>query len=108
MKPSTESKLKLRIADKDFDLTLIDSRDSLKTNSASASDWHQKIVICKDDRKWDGIMSDLWHEVIEMVNTCYQLKLEHQTIGTLGSAIHQVIRDNSGTLLAIAKKGEFK
>jgi hypothetical protein len=101
-----ESKLKLRIADREFELVLIDSRDSLKNNSASASEWQQRIVICQDDRRPDGLMSDLWHEVIEMINCCYGFKMEHQTITTLASAIHQVLRDNPQTLLTIARKGE--
>jgi len=51
-------------------------------------------------------MSDLWHEVAEMINDTYSLNLNHQTIATFGSAIHQVLRDNPETLLAITKKGE--
>jgi len=106
MKPSTESHLKLRIADKDFNLTFIDSKDCLRTSSASSSDWQQTIIICADDRRPDGLMSDLWHEIIEMICACYQIRLDHQVIGILGSAIHQVLRDNPETLLTIAKKGE--
>ena len=108
MKPSTESQLRLRIADLDFELSWIDSRDTLRSTSASSGGWGQKIVICDDDRKSDGLMSDLWHEVVEMINHSYDLKLDHQTISVLGSAIHQVLRDNPETLLAIAKKGESK
>jgi len=108
MKPSSESTLKLRIADKYYDLILVPerSKDDGVNNSASCSQWYQKIRISVNDRMADGIMGDLWHEVTEAINNEYNLGLNHQTITTIGSAIHQVLRDNPNILLEITKKGE--
>lgn len=63
--------------------------------SAQMSNFYQNIRIDMDNRPFDGMEQDLWHEIIEAVNGIYNLKLEHQTISTLGSAIHQVLRDNA-------------
>ena len=36
----------------------------------------------------------LIHEIIEMINTMHDMKLNHQTISTLGEAIYQILIDN--------------
>lgn len=42
-------------------------------------------------RQWET----LFHEIIEAINSQYNLELPHQTIHILGSAFFQVIRDNT-------------
>ena len=42
-------------------------------------------------RQWET----LFHEIIEAINSQYNLELPHQTINILGSAIFQVIKDNN-------------
>jgi len=36
----------------------------------------------------------LMHEIIEVLNSCYELELEHEKITTLGFALYQVLKDN--------------
>lgn len=110
MKPSTESHLKLRIADRHFDLILVPdrNRDDGAASSAASSEWYQKIYLSVERRRADGIMSDLWHEVVEQISCTYNLGLSHQTICTIATSVHQVIRDNPKVLLEIAKKGDHK
>jgi hypothetical protein len=100
--------LEIRIGDKDFEVNLVPdrSRDHGVNSSACSSEWYQKIYISINDRKKDGLISDLWHEIIEMVNLVYDLNLNHTAISTLGSAVHQVIRDNTETIEEIRRKGE--
>jgi len=37
-------------------LILGDSRKNLYTSGGHANAWYQKIIVCEDDRKWDGVM----------------------------------------------------
>jgi hypothetical protein len=85
----------IKIADKRFEVILEKHGSKSMTSSADSTHFYQRIRIDLDERKLDGIEGDLWHEIIEMINCEYNLKLEHQTITVLGSAIHQVLFDNA-------------
>ena len=69
-------------------------RDHGVDSSASENCTYQKIWLDSEPQKPDGMMDDLIHEVIEVINCLYDLDLSHQTITTLGEALHQVLRDN--------------
>lgn len=106
-KLAKQSVLKLRIADRNFDLILVPdrNRDQLAASSAASSEWYQKIFLSVNDRKQDGLVNDLWHEIVEQINCVYNLQLSHQTITTLATSVHQVLQDNSEVLSEISKKG---
>ena len=89
-------KPKIKIVDRSFDVILAPhgGKDHVGSSSAKSSEWYQTIYLDLDQRQIDGISSDLWHEIMEMINVIHNLKLEHQTITTLGVAIHQVLIDN--------------
>ncbi len=107
MEKNETEKLKLRIGDKYFDVILVPdrARDQGTNESAASSEWYQKIYLSINDRKWDGIMSDLWHEIMEQINRVYGFGFNHQTITILGVSVYQVLRDNQEVLLEISKKG---
>lgn len=43
----------------------------------------------------------VWHEIIEMLNSMYDLQFNHSAISTLAEAYAQIIRDNKKTLNSI-------
>ena len=86
----------LKIGGLNFDVVLEPHRrrDHGVDSSASENCTYQKIWLDSEAQKSDGMMDDLIHEVIEVVNCLYDLELSHQTITTLGEVLHQVLRDN--------------
>ena len=86
----------LKIGGLNFDIVLEPHRrrDHGIDSSASENCTYQKIWLDSEAQKADGMMDDLIHEVIEVVNCLYDLELSHQTITTLGEVLHQVLRDN--------------
>ena len=63
--------------------------------SGRMSDWHQRIWVDTDQRSFNAIESDLWHEIVETLDKCFDLRLGHQTITTLGSGIHQAAQQKT-------------
>ena len=86
----------IRIGDKRYEVTLEKHGSKTMGSSGEASHFYQQIRLDIDERRLDGIEGDLWHEIMEMINAEYGLKLEHQTITVLASAVHQVLLDNAG------------
>ena len=86
----------LKIGGLNFDVVVEPHRrrDHGVDSSASENCTYQKIWLDSEAQKSDGMMDDLIHEVIEVINCLYDLELSHQTITTLGEALHQVLRDN--------------
>lgn len=86
----------IKIGDLFFKLVLNkqEGEDNGTSTSAHSSHWYQKIWINLETRPYDGIEADLWHEIVEMINQNYDLKLDHHTITTLGTAIHEVLIEN--------------
>jgi hypothetical protein len=85
----------IKIGDKRYEVILEKHGSKTMTSSADSTHFYQRIRIDLEERKFDGIEGDLWHEIIEMINTEYNLKLDHQTITALGSSVHQVLIDNA-------------
>ena len=69
------------------------SRDRGVNNPASCNSRAQTIWIDSDQHR-EGQESSLIHEIIEALDYHYELKLDHQTIATLETALYQVLRDN--------------
>jgi len=86
----------LKISGLNFDVVVEPHRrrDHGVDSSASENCTYQKIWLDSEAQKSDGMMDDLIHEVIEVVNCLYDLELSHQSITTLGEVLHQVLRDN--------------
>lgn len=53
----------------------------------------QEIFIHSSSKK-EGMMKALLHEILEVIDDDYELKLPHQTITILESALYQVLKDN--------------
>uniref|UniRef100_A0A6M3L7Y2 Uncharacterized protein n=1 Tax=viral metagenome TaxID=1070528 RepID=A0A6M3L7Y2_9ZZZZ len=70
-------------------------KDHGTESSGRMSDWHQRIWIDTDQRSFNSIESDLWHETIEAIDKVFDLRLSHQTITTLGSGIHQAVQQKT-------------
>ncbi len=87
---------KLKIGALEFDVIIEEhrTRDAGTDWSASMNAKYQKIFLDKEGGKPDGIMDDLLHEIVEAVNSLNDLGLNHQTISTLATGLHQVLRDN--------------
>ncbi len=85
----------IKIADKKFEVILEKHGSKVMNTSADGTHFYQRIRIDLDERQFDGIEGDLWHEIIEMINAEYNLKLDHQVLTVLGSAIHQVLQNNA-------------
>jgi len=52
------------------------------------------IITVKDELCQDKAEEALCHEIVEAWNEAYELKLSHTKIQTLGSALHQLEKDN--------------
>ena len=88
--------MKIRIGDRDFEIILAPhgGKDFISDSSGKASHWYQKIYLDLDQRPLDGIESDLWHEIFEMIIKNHNFDFGHSTITTLALSIYQVLRDN--------------
>ncbi len=69
------------------------SRDRGTENPATCNSHVQTIWIDTDQHR-EGQESSLIHEIIEALDYHYELKLSHQTIATLETALYQVLKDN--------------
>jgi uncharacterized protein YpuA (DUF1002 family) len=63
--------------------------------SASYHNWYQLITIRKDGTSESKQAECLLHEIIEAVNSLYQLNLKHFQINTLSEVLLQCIRDSN-------------
>lgn len=70
-------------------------RDHGTDSSGRMSDWHQRIWIDTSERSFNAIEYDLWHEIMEAIDKCFDLRLGHQTITTIGSGIHQAMQQKT-------------
>ncbi len=88
--------MKIKIGDREFEIILAPhgGKDFLGGTSGKASHWYQKIYLDLDQRPFDGIESDLWHEIVELINDNCNFKFDHQVITVLAMSIHQVLVDN--------------
>jgi hypothetical protein len=70
--------------------------DDLELNHEAQGLWknhHDKIVL--DSGLADAVMAEtFFHELVEAINSIYDLKLPHVKISVLGAVIHQVLTDN--------------
>jgi hypothetical protein len=85
---------KLKIAGYTYEIKI---GDLIKTEGSTKpaythSRW-QKIVIAKDQHK-EEIESSLIHEILEAIDYHYSLKMDHDKLMTLETALYQVLTDN--------------
>ena len=69
------------------------TKEEADNNSGYACVVENKIVI-NDSLPLTQQESTLLHEIIEVINFQYQLKLDHNIIMTLETALYQVLKDN--------------
>jgi len=81
---------KLRIAGRDFRVSIVEGLADF-----GSSDLNNQIILLMKEQTDEGKFSAAIHEVIEMVNSIYDLNLPHQTIQTLEAAAFQIIKDNN-------------
>ena len=88
--------LRLKILGYDYEVIIEPNRnrDHGIPQSGSCNPYYQKIWIDGDDRPSDGMPSTLLHEILEAINDHLSLKLEHNVIASLESALYQVLKDN--------------
>jgi hypothetical protein len=80
---------KIHIAGRDFEVSLVNGL----VDAGNSDTPNQKILICAEQTR-ENQESAVLHEVIEIINSIYDLNLEHQTIQTLEAALYHVYRDN--------------
>jgi len=56
--------------------------------------WYRKIKINIDDTKEDVQAEAFLHEIVEAINTIYELDLDHKTLNILSEVLFQIIRRN--------------
>jgi hypothetical protein len=61
---------------------------------SGVSDFEKQTILINDELTDDNKLSTLLHEVIEIVNSQYNLALPHQTIQTLEASLFAVYKDN--------------
>ena len=58
-------------------------------------DWHNEIYIIDDyDSPESNMAEGFLHEIVEQINSKYEIDLEHKQITVLTQALFQVLRDN--------------
>ncbi len=70
-----------------------------KINKLSMKDggevlFHRAIVNISDEYTKDKAEEALFHEFMEIINEIYELELPHYKIQIMGSATHQLFKDN--------------
>lgn len=63
-------------------------------NHSGESCWNEQSITIDESLSQPCREAVLIHEVLEQINTLYSLRLEHNQIEVLETALHQFIRDN--------------
>ena len=81
--------MKLKIAGKNYKLKYI---EGLTDNGST--DFNNQIILINKNLSEEEKKSTIIHEVIEVLNSAYDLELSHQTISTLEIGIFCYLNDN--------------
>ena len=86
----------IKIGGLTYDVILVEDRnfESAKQNTGSGNIAYQKIWLEYGKRNIEGIIDDLLHELVEIIGVQCDLGLDHKTVSTLATMLHQVLRDS--------------
>lgn len=82
-------KPKIRIAGRDFEVKYIEG-----LADDGSTDFTNNIILIRDELSEENKQTTLLHEIIECINSIYDLNLNHQTIQTLEAGLFQIYKDN--------------